>query len=164
YGHRILNRLDRMGHVIEHAGEENHIEKADALWTDIHDVDVHVLHLRPQDFTGQQKALFVAPSRTVPTERVCGQHSRGTALLRLERIEAIPRTEIEERLAGQIVRKPEIFELTAQDLSCRVPRCGQAITQVERMEPARRIAALRDLVDTLLISSDLSMGEIRIVP
>src|SRR5262249_44740466 len=158
------NRLDRIAHVIEHPAKENHIEKANALWTDIHDIDIHVLHLGSENFTGQQKAPFVTPSLTMPTKPVCGKHPRGAPLLRLERIEAVPGTQVEKRLARQIIRKVEIFELAAQRLSCNVPGCEQAVTQVERMEPARHITAIGDLVNTLFVSSDLSLGEIGIVP
>ena len=110
---RVLERLDRVTHVIEHATEENHIEQTNALGANIHDVDIHVLDLGAEDFTGQQKTLFVAPPGTIPTERIGGQHPRRAALLRLKRIEAVPGAQIEKRLARQVLRQVEPFELAA---------------------------------------------------
>ncbi len=113
YRRRVLKRPDRVTHVIEHAAEENHIEQANALRTDIHNVNVHVLDLGAEDFARQKKTLFVAPSHTIPTERIGGQHPRRAALLRLKRIEAVPGTQIEKRLARQVLRQVEPFELAA---------------------------------------------------
>ena len=113
YRRCVIKRLDRVAHVIEHAAEENHIEQAKALRTDIHNVNVHVLDLGAEDFARQKKTLFVGPPRTVPTERVGGQHPHRAALLRLKRIETVPRAQIEKRLARQVLRQVEPFELAA---------------------------------------------------
>ena len=90
-------------------------EKKDGLafLTDIHNVNVHVLDLGAEDFARQKKTLFVGPSHTIPTERIGSQHPHRAALLRLKRIEAIPGTQIEKRLARQVLRQAEPFELAA---------------------------------------------------
>src|SRR5262249_52802646 len=134
------------------------------LRTDIHDVNVHVLHLGAEDFACQKKTLFVAPSCTVPTERISGKHPRRAALLRLECIEAIPGAQVDERLALQVLRKVEPFKLAVQHFDRGLPGREEAIPEFERMEPSRWLAAIGNLVDALLIGGDLCVSEGRIAP
>lgn len=54
--------------------------------------------------------------------------------------------------------------MAAQHLPCAVPRREEAVTQVERMEPARGRAAIGNLLDALLIGSNFSLAEGGIVP
>ena len=95
----------RVPHVIEHAGAEHEIERADRVRAQLVHVEPAVFDLAVEEFARQEETVQsarVALRPVIPGIRIDRQHPLGAAPLELERKIAVPGADIEHGLAGQI--------------------------------------------------------------
>ena len=102
-----LERPQRVAHVVEHAGEQHQVERADALGAELLDADLDVLDARSERLRGELERLLRAARRLVPREPVRGDDTLGAPALALEREEAVPRAHVENVQARHVLGKAE---------------------------------------------------------
>src|SRR5437588_12323580 len=97
-----LKRQHRVSHVIQHAEKQDHVKEADLIGCEFQHVDGLVLDLRAEDSSRELEPGLCAPVRSVPCERISGQHAGGTAPFSLKREEPVPRADIQDCLSVQV--------------------------------------------------------------
>jgi hypothetical protein len=100
-GHPLERGLGIL-HVVEDAEEKNHIKCADPLRRKVEHLDLAVLDPGIENLPGEVEAVLAAPTFPAPTIGIDGKNSTRTTPLRLERKEAVPRSNIEDRSAGEL--------------------------------------------------------------
>ena len=125
--------------MIEDAEEEDEVERAQRRRIDVLRGAALMLDLRLQRLVREQKAVLAV---RIPRERVDGEHALGAAPLALEREEAVPRADVEDGLAGEVLGNLEELQ-PALKAPADVPlRAGFDATQVEWVAPRDRVDAL----------------------
>src|SRR5918993_6059649 len=102
-----------MPQMIEHAQEQDDVERADALGREVHDVDLEVLDLRSERSTRQLEARLAVgrpPADAAPRVVVGGNHACCAAALGLEGEEAVPGSDVEHGSSRERCREVEPLE------------------------------------------------------
>src|SRR5262245_24097123 len=123
-----LQADERVAHVIENAGAEHEIETPDRLGRQVVHVHSAVLDLAVEVLAGEQEAVEGAMIPGIGIDR----RDAGAAALELEREVAVPRANIEHRLAGEIVGDLQQTQPSAK-APLHMPRSRyQAAAEIDR--------------------------------
>ena len=102
--HRVLK-------VVEHAQKENHIERSDLFWCDLHSVDVKRFYLGVQGLVNQIEAGFGTPARSAPTKVVGSEHTLCAVFFGLKGEKTIPSTDVQHAFSFEVLRKAYLTQL-----------------------------------------------------
>ncbi len=88
--------------MVEDPQHEHKIKLADVSHIEIVNIDSPVLNLGPQPLFGRQELIHAEP---VPRVVVDGHHPVCASSLALEREIPVPRADVEDRQAGEVLRE-----------------------------------------------------------
>ena len=125
--------------MIEHPEKQHQIETAERPDVDVFGRAALILNSRIQRFVRQEKTVLTV---RVPRERVDGEDALRTAALAFEREESVPRADVEDGFAGEVVWNLKELQ-PALEAPAHVPlwTCLDT-TEVERVAPRNRADAV----------------------
>ncbi len=139
-GHRShpLEIPERVGGVVQHTEEQDHVERTDRVGRQGFDLDHPILDLEAEDPARGLEVLAGGIVGPLPHEAVGGQDPLGAATLGLEAERALVGADVEHRLAGEVGGQLHVRGLVDRAV---VAVGHEAVAQVDGVEPA----AIRDL-------------------
>src|SRR5579871_4197247 len=133
-----IEHLNRRAQVIKDAEEQHQIEGSQPR-VDVFSRAALVLDLRLQHLVHEQESVLPVG---VPRVRVDREHALGAAPLAFKREEAVPRADVEDGLAREVLGNLEEFEPALETPADMPLRTGFDATQVEWVAPGNRVDAL----------------------
>src|SRR5262249_16083657 len=134
-----VEHLDWRPQMIEDAEAQDEVKGPQRRGVDVFGSTTLMLDLRLQHLVRQEKPVLAV---RVPGISVNGEHAARAAPLAFERKEPIPRADVEDGLAGQVLWNQKKFQ-PAPKAPADVPLgAGFDATQVERVAQGDRVDAL----------------------